>query len=90
MVLNKLIGTTPFPRRGSNWPTPPKQATEAAWRADIAMLKELHARLREAVATAPSGRLDAKMIWRVHGVAAHDVYHAGQIKLLRRMHQRPT
>ncbi len=84
-VLNKLIGTTPFPRRGTNWPQPPANPSQVAWREDVAMLKELHARLRQAVATVPSRYLDAKMVWRIHGVAAHDVYHAGQIKLLRRL-----
>jgi hypothetical protein len=49
------------------------------------MLKQLHQRLRQAVVDIPSTRLDAKMIWRIHGVAAHDIYHAGQIRLLRRM-----
>jgi hypothetical protein len=85
MILNKLIGATPFPRRGSNWIKPPSKPTEAHWREDIAMLKDLHQRLRDAIDQLPSKRLSAKMIWRIHGVAAHDVYHAGQIKLLRRL-----
>ena len=84
-VLNKLIGTRPFPRRGSNWPKLPEKPAETAWRADLHLLNDLHQKLRRAIARLPENRLNAKMIWRIHGVAAHDVYHAGQIKLLRRM-----
>jgi hypothetical protein len=80
MVLNKLIGTTPFPRRGSNWIKPPAEASEANWKADMAMLKDLHKRLRDGIVRLPASQLNKKMIWRIHGVAAHDVYHAGRIK----------
>ena len=43
-VLNKLIGTQPFPRRGSNWPEMPAPITEKAWREDVDLLREIHAR----------------------------------------------
>jgi hypothetical protein len=84
-ILNKLVGTTPFPRRGSNWPRLPDRLDEKSLRADIAILRDEHRRLRQAVASLPRGELTPKQIWRIHGVAAHDVYHAGQIKLLRRL-----
>jgi hypothetical protein len=42
-------------------------------------------RLRDAVAKLPAKRLDAKTIWLIQGAAAHDLYHAGQIKLLLRL-----
>src|SRR2546421_4953314 len=32
-ALNKLVGTTPFARRGSNWPKLPEQINESSWRA---------------------------------------------------------
>ena len=86
VVCNKLAGTTRFPRRGSNWPAIPADPTEAAWRADVTLLKQTHARLVDLVATLPDDRLveDDKTRWLIHGAAAHDLYHAGQIKLLRR------
>jgi hypothetical protein len=85
-VLNKLIGTQRFPRKGSNWPHVPPNPTEAAWRQDIALLHEIHGRLREAVAALGPERLaDPKLVRLIHGVAFHDVYHAGQIRLLRRL-----
>jgi len=85
VVINKLAGTTRFPRRGSNWPAMPQQRNEAAWRADVELLKSTHRRLLEAVAALPDKRLDEKTRWLIQGGAAHDVYHAGQIKLLRKL-----
>src|SRR5690242_385703 len=37
-VLNKLVGRTPFPRKGSNWPLVPAKVSEEAWREDLRML----------------------------------------------------
>jgi uncharacterized damage-inducible protein DinB len=79
-----------FPRAGSNWPAVPAQPDAAAWRGDVALLKEQHRLLRAAIARFPAARLDAKA-WRstwtnaqnVYGIASHDLYHAGQIQLLK-------
>lgn len=84
-VLNKVSGTTPFPRRGSNWPRLPDDPSQAAWRTDIQLLRDLHQKLRDAVASLPAGRLDEKLTRMVIGAAFHDIYHAGQIRLLRKM-----
>jgi hypothetical protein len=85
-VLNKLLGTQRFPRPGSNWPPHPDAATPAAWAADLALLREIQGRLRAAVASLDPKRLaDARLLRMIHGAAFHDIYHAAQIKLLRRM-----
>jgi hypothetical protein len=84
-VLNKLAGSSRFPRKGSNWPAMPSGTDQTAWRADVELLRDLHRRLREAVTAHPASRLDAEMIWLIQGAAAHDLYHAGQIKLLLRL-----
>ena len=64
-----------FPRPGRNWFPP-----DAPFREDVAMLDEQHRYLRQTVAAArnPNERL-------VYGVAMHDVYHAGQIQLIKRL-----
>lgn len=84
-----------FPREGSNWPRLPRVRDEAAWRKDVALLVEEHRRLIETVAAFPARRLDRrppKGKWtfaqQIHGAAAHDVYHAGQIQLLKRLRGR--
>jgi len=75
---------------GSNFFERPVELSEAAWKADISILVEEHRRLRHSVAQLPPKlRRDAKR-WRatlhlIRGVAAHDLYHAGQIRLLRRL-----
>ncbi len=79
-----------FPRDRSNWPLLPARRDAAAWRRDVALLKEQHGLLRAAIARFPAARLDAKG-WRsqwtnaqhVYGIASHDLYHAGQIQLLK-------
>ena len=74
----------PLGRKGSDWLEPPA-TSEAAWREDLALLKALHAKLRAEVFAIGPRRLDQKLAWLIHGAAAHDVYHAGQIKMLRRL-----
>lgn len=85
-----------FPLRGSNWFAIDEPLSPSRWRDFVALLDAEHAALRGAVESFPPtrltrrlgrGELHASML--IEGVAAHDVYHAGQIQLLRRM-QRPS
>lgn len=83
-----------FALEGSNWferPEPGRE-TEAAWKADRRLLDGEHRRLREAVATLAAKDLARKasggettLLDLVTGAAAHDLYHAGQIQLLKRL-----
>jgi hypothetical protein len=83
--LVMLSGPAVFPRRSSNWPDLPSRITPTTWRADLDLLRDLHTRLVACVGSLPAARLDGKARWLIHGLAAHDLYHAGQIKLLRRL-----
>lgn len=75
-----------FPRRGSNWPPMPTRCDDAAWQDDIALLKSIHAQLLYAVRTLPAKQLASPAIHKlIEGAAAHDVYHNGQIRLLKRL-----
>jgi hypothetical protein len=81
-----------FPLAGSNWFAPPEAPTEKAWRADIALLDEQHRRLREVISALPPKGLHQRPRGSRHpnaklayGSAAHDVYHAGQIQLIKRL-----
>ena len=86
IVLNKLAGTARFPRRGSNWPRVPDELTDRAWKEDVQLLYDIHAKLRGAVASMDPKRLDdAKLRRMIYGAAFHDIYHAGQIRLLRKL-----
>jgi hypothetical protein len=81
-----------FPLAGSNFLTRPEEMTVRAWRADLALLDDMHRTLRAAVAALAPAELDSPSAQRgvtkralVTGVAAHDLYHAGQIQLLKRL-----
>lgn len=81
-----------FPRRlrAAWWPRMPwpEECTPAAWRADLALLDAYHERLVAVVATVPESRLRAvragqprTIAHELLGVALHDAYHTGQIRL---------
>jgi hypothetical protein len=81
-----------FPLTGSNWWPRPEQHTLAAWRMDVALLAGEHRRLRDAVGSFPRRRWAGRPAGTafthaalVRGAAAHDLYHAGQIQLLKRL-----
>jgi hypothetical protein len=84
-----------FPLEGSNFFERPVEATAAAWRADLRLLDAMHRDLRAAVAATAPRALDSRLpgsdvtrLRLIAGVAAHDVYHAGQIQLLKRLYSR--
>ena len=80
-----------FPLDGSNfWPR--DGGTAADLKRDIALLAGEHRKLRAAVAAFPERRWSARAEGSpftnaalVRGAAAHDLYHAGQIQLLKRL-----
>jgi uncharacterized damage-inducible protein DinB len=82
-----------FPLKGSNWfARPTDDVSERAWRDDLALLDDVHRRLREAVATLKTRDLPRRIAGGkvtidalVTGVVAHDLYHAGQIQLLKKL-----
>ena len=81
-VANRIGAAERLPWTGQNWPKV-KGSSEADWRRDLAALDAVHVRFRAAVVRA--GKLDEKTRWMIYGAAAHDLYHAGQIRLLRRL-----
>lgn len=93
-VRRRLIGEkrASFSIHGSNWFVRPINCSEKAWRGDLGLLECEHLRLREAVSSIEPGKLDrpargSKTPARrlIVGIAFHDVYHAGQIQLIRRL-----
>ncbi len=87
----------PFPRSGSNWPDRPEEISAALWKADVALLKSTHAGLREAVAALSPASLQRPApgqkqtrLANIVGICYHDIYHAGQIRLLHRIQPSET
>ena len=74
-----------FVIKGSNWFKLPVELNEKAWRADLALLETEHRKLREAMVDCLNGKTRQVPERLLFGVAFHDIYHAGQIRLLRRL-----
>jgi hypothetical protein len=81
-----------FALKGSNWFDLPAPLTEPAWREYVCLLEAEHRALRTAVAELPYAQLyqtrpgsKVSNVTLIYGIAAHDVYHAGQIQLLKRL-----
>jgi hypothetical protein len=84
-----------FPREGSNWFVRGNRADDRAWRSDVALLDETHRSLRSAIAILTPSDLNRKPASSklsnfeiIAGIAAHDLYHAGQIQLLKRLQRK--
>jgi len=79
-----------FVLAGSNFFERPLKLSEAAWKRDARILAAEHAALRDTVARLALQRSETQKNWAsalhlIRGAAAHDLYHAGQIRLLRRL-----
>jgi uncharacterized damage-inducible protein DinB len=82
-----------FPRSPANWPALPDRADERSWAQDRAILAREHAALVRAIKRLPANRWSRIPTkgkqWTsgemIVGVVAHDVYHGGQISLLKRL-----
>ncbi len=93
-VRRKLTGEGrgSFPLKGSNWFPREGRDALAAWPADRKLLLAEHRKLRAAVEALPASKVPARAPGVPHtyrrlvaGAAAHDVYHAGQIRLILRL-----
>jgi uncharacterized damage-inducible protein DinB len=75
----------------ANFPVVPKP-TEAAWRKAVTHAKRTHDALVKTVAALPESRLRERVpgkkydfYFMLHGVAQHELYHAGQIAILKKL-----
>ena len=80
-----------FPReiREPWWPVSPRDTGDAAWRADLALLDDRQRMLMDAIRRATPAQLgrvpqgsQLSTARQLLGMALHDAYHAGQIRLL--------
>jgi hypothetical protein len=81
-----------FPLKGTNWFPVRGRLSESTWGEYVQLLDDQHAQLRETVAAfgGPGAvTLNEEALRQITGIAAHDVYHAGQIRLLRSLYESP-
>jgi len=93
IAVRRLAERPPeFPLAGSDWFPRPQTVSRKTWWEDLDLLDRMHEALWDAIA----GLTDADLTQYprgtatstedlVRGVAFHDVYHCGQIQLLKRM-----
>jgi uncharacterized damage-inducible protein DinB len=82
-----------FPYEGSNWfERPAAEVSDRALKADLSVLVREHRLLVAAVSKVPRRELGKKPRGSkytrsrlIQGAAAHDLYHAGQIQILKRL-----
>lgn len=90
----RLTGKKWQPTGLSNFPSVPAKPTEAAWRKAVAAAKSTHEKLVRTVAALPESRLRDRVPGKrydfyhmLHGIAQHELYHAGQIAILKKAAQ---
>lgn len=91
-ALRRLAGEKWQPHGTDNFPLVPKQTTEAAWGKAVAHARRTHDKLVKTVASLPDSRLRNRVpgkkydfCFMLHGVAQHELYHAGQIAILKKL-----
>jgi hypothetical protein len=90
VVRRRALGQKVEVSDDENWPTI-TEPTAKAWEAAIARITAGHMELRRVVAAFDPRRIDEPLVpggntayVQFHGAAQHDLYHAGQIAVLRK------
>ena len=86
----RLSGETVHLTGTANFPVVPRPA-EAAWRKAVAQVRRTHGVLVKTVSALPESRLRERVpgkkydfYFMLHGIAQHELYHAGQIAILKK------
>ena len=95
LVLRRLVGDATQITATEDWPTV-TAAMLSEWQDAIKTLRELNGKIRQAVLRFDSDRLDEPLVaeppytayTQFIGLTQHDLYHAGQIVILKRALER--
>lgn len=89
-AIRRLAGEKCQPEGLANFP-PVAKPTEAAWRKAVAQARRTHDQLVKIVAALPESHLRDRVpgkrydfYFMLQGVAQHELYHAGQIAILKK------
>ena len=90
VVRSRLEGDYLLEPAEGDWPAI-EDSSEASWKETLAKLESNHMKLRETIARLDGERLFEPLAeskpsayFTLHGVIQHDLYHAGQIALLKK------
>lgn len=97
-VLRRANGGAPGEPEDGDWPAPPRKPTADEWQKALRSLDDAHAALIAAVGAMPADRLSARVgdtstpdesrisvAAMVRSLAEHDIYHTGQVAMLKRL-----
>lgn len=95
IVSRRVTGeASSFPEKGKDWFPRPRELSESALQEDLALLEAQHRHLREIVQDLPATALlepvktgKGTVFDNALGIAFHHVYHAGQIRLLKKLRE---
>ena len=89
-IVTRLSGKAAELKGKDDWP-PVTDTSDTAWRNCISGLRQRHEALMQAVRAFPESKLDQNAPNRDHsyyvmlqGIVQHDLYHAGQIAILKK------
>ena len=91
IMRREMLGETVSITPEQDWP-PVRNMSESAWREAVESLVDARSRLRGVVQGLRDDQLDEKPVKRtensryvmLHGLVQHDLYHAGQIAVLKK------
>ena len=98
-VARRLTGsrTHDFPEKGRNWFVRDRVKPANCWQSDLALLTRMHQKLLKAIVGLKESDLTRAArgsrqtaLRNIAGTAMHDVYHAGQIQVLRKLYRGRT
>ncbi len=83
-----------FPIKGTNWFESPSTLSESEWKKQKKLLNDLHDELEKLIRDLGSKKFrdkdekeKGKMGRLLIGIAMHDIYHAGQIQLIKKLNK---
>ncbi len=89
-AVERVAGKLVSPAHDEQW-SPLRDASEAAWQEALALLESRHQTLKQTLAklsdeqlTQPIAGRNYNLYVQLHGNLQHDIYHIGQIALLKR------
>jgi uncharacterized damage-inducible protein DinB len=89
-AIERVNGALVSPEHDEQWP-PLRESSESAWQEALALLESRHQALMQTLRTLSDERLAQPITGRnynlyvqLHGNLQHDIYHIGQIALLKR------
>ncbi|MCI0403472.1 MAG: DinB family protein [Acidobacteria bacterium] len=90
IVRRRLAGEAVEATPEQDWP-PVRDTSDTAWKQALADLDRGHQQLRQAIAAMSDDQLRQRVVGQkystygmLHGLIQHDLYHAGQIALLKK------